>query len=245
MPSPIASFLEQRQFRPTLWPTLGLIVLVAATVSLGNWQRHRAEEKEALRTMYDAAERDPPIELVAATANPAALRYHLVRATGEFDADAQVLVDNKVQAGQVGYHVVTPLRLAGGGYVLVDRGWVRSGARRSELPQVPPPAGTVTVEGRLNVPPARYLELRADRAPGPVWQNLDIARIAAASRLPLLPFLVEQTSTAADNLVRDWPTPDFGIEQHQSYMLQWYAFATLGCVLWVTLNWRARKTRND
>ena len=243
MPIPIASFLARRQFRPTLWPTLGLIVLVAATVSLGNWQRHRAEEKEALRALYDAAERDPPIQL-AATVSAGTLRFHLVRATGEYVARSQVLIDNKVHAGQAGYHVVAPLKLDGGGYVLVDRGWIRGGPRRAELPQVPPPAGMVTVEGRLNLPPARYLELRADDTAGPVWQNLDIARIAAASRLPLLPYIVEQTSAAPDGLVRDWPAPDFGIEQHRSYMVQWYSFALLGCVLWIALNWRLREYRD-
>jgi surfeit locus 1 family protein len=245
MPPSIASFLARRQFRPTLWPTLALVVLVAATVSLGNWQRHRAEEKEALRMQFDAAEREPPIQLSATASATTTLRYHLVRASGEFAARAQVLIDNKVHAGQPGYHVVTPLKLDGGGYVLVDRGWVRGGPRRSELPQVPPPAGTVTVEGRLNLPPARYLELRAGDTTGPVWQNLDIARIAAASGLPLLPYVVEQTSAASDGLVRDWPAPDFGSEQHRSYMVQWYAFALLGCVLWVALNWRVREPRDD
>jgi surfeit locus 1 family protein len=244
MPYAIASFLTRRQFRPSLWPTLGLIVLVAATVSLGNWQRHLAEEKEALRTLYDVAERDQPIQLAAAAANGTTLRFHLVRASGEFDARAQVLIDNKVHAGQPGYHVVTPLKLDGGGYVLVDRGWVRAGPRRSELPQVPPPTGTVMVDGRLNLPPARYLELRADDEAGPVWQNLDIARIATASGLPLLPYIVEQIGEAPDGLVRDWPAPDFGIEQHRSYMVQWYTFALLGCVLWVGLNWRVREQRD-
>ena len=31
----ITSFLDRRQFRPTIWPTVGLLVLLAATVSLG------------------------------------------------------------------------------------------------------------------------------------------------------------------------------------------------------------------
>jgi surfeit locus 1 family protein len=245
MPHAIASFLTRRQFRPTLWPTLGLVVLLAATVSLGNWQRHRAEEKDALRAQYDLAAHEPPIQLAAARADATTWRFRLVRAAGEFDARAQVLIDNKVHAGQPGYHVVTPLKLASGLYVLVDRGWVRAGPRRSELPQVPPPTGAVTIEGRLNLPPARYLELRADNATGPVWQNLDIARIAAASGLPLVPYIVEQIGEAPDGLVRDWPAPDFGIEQHRSYMVQWYSFGLLGCVLWVGLNWRVRERRDD
>jgi surfeit locus 1 family protein len=241
----VASFLARRQFRPTLWPTLGLIVLIAATVSLGNWQRHRAEEKEALRALYDAAASAAPVQLAATMTDASALRFRRVRAAGEYDARAQVLIDNRVHAGRPGYHVVTPLKLAGGGYVLVDRGWVAAGARRAELPRVPPPAGAMTVEGRVNVPPARYLELRNGDTTGPVWQNLDIARIAAASGLTLLPYVVEQAGGASDGLVRDWPAPDFGIEQHRSYMLQWYALGLLGCGLWLGLNWRAREGGDD
>jgi cytochrome oxidase assembly protein ShyY1 len=41
--------------------------------------------------------------------------------------------------------------------------------------------------------------------------------------------------------VRDWPAPDFGIDQHKSYMVQWYSLAALGVVLWLALNWRTDK----
>jgi cytochrome oxidase assembly protein ShyY1 len=241
----IAAFLEQRRFRPTLWPTLALLALLAATLSLGNWQRHRAEEKALLRAQYDSAITAPPVQVSAASTNPSDLRFRPVRATGEFAAAAQVLIDNKVHAGRPGYDVVTPLRLAGDRYVLVDRGWVAAGARRADLPQVPPPPGMVTVDGRANLPPARYLELQRDTSTGPVRQNLDIARIGEASGLPLLPFIIEQTGGSTDGLVREWPAPDFGIDQHRSYMLQWYAFAILGCFLWLTLNWRKREVDDE
>jgi cytochrome oxidase assembly protein ShyY1 len=246
MPNPIGSFLARRDFRPTLWPTLGLAVLVAATVSLGNWQRHRGAEKEALRKQYELAAQEQPLELTAAPADAAALRFRPVRASGEFDGRRQVLIDNKIYAGRPGFDVVTPLKLAGGNrYVLVDRGWIAQGAHRSELPQVQPPAGAIRIEGRINLPPARYLELKTDAEPGPIRQNLDIDRIAAATGLALLPFLIEQSGDAGDGLVRDWPPPDFGIDQHRSYMLQWYSLAGLGIVLWLALNWRARDPKRD
>jgi cytochrome oxidase assembly protein ShyY1 len=244
MPNPIGAFFARRRFRPTLWPTLGLAVLVAATVGLGNWQRHRGAEKEALREQYELAAQQPPLELTAAAADAAALRFRPVRASGEFDGRRQVLIDNKVYAGRPGFDVVTPLKLANGDrYVLVDRGWIAQGRYRSELPQVPPPAGEIRVEGRINLPPARYLELKMDAGAGPVRQNLDIDRIAAATGLPLLPFLIEQGGDAGDRLVRDWPPPDFGIDQNRSYMVQWYSLAGLGVVLWLALNWRARESR--
>mgnify|MGYP000476319038 CR=1 FL=1 len=36
---------------------------------------------------------------------------------------------------------------------------------------------------------------------------------------------------APDRLVRNWPAPDFGIEKHRIYMVQWYAFALLAAGL--------------
>jgi surfeit locus 1 family protein len=244
MPNPVGSFFARRRFRPTLWPTLGLAVVVAVTVGLGNWQRHRAEAKEALREQYERAAHQPPLALTATATDVAALRFRPVRASGEFDGRRQVLIDNKVHAGRPGFDVVTPLKLSGGDrYVLVDRGWIAQGTNRSSLPQVPPPAGEVGVEGRINLPPAHYLELKLDAGPGPVRQNLDIDRIAAATGLPLLPFVIEQTDNAGDSLIRDWPPPDFGIDQHRGYMVQWYSLAGLGIVLWLGLNWRARTAR--
>lgn len=244
------AMLSRRRFRPSVWPTLGLLVLVAATVALGNWQHRRAEAKQSLRDQLEAASRAPPLDLASVAADvaadPARFRFRAVRAQGQYDVAHQLLIDNKVHDERPGFDVVTPLRLDDGSrYVLVDRGWVGQQGSRAVLPQTPPPSGRVVVEGRVNLPPAHYLELGADTTSGPVRQNLDIARIAASSGTPLLPFVLEQTQDAGDGLVRDWPAPDFGIEQHRSYMVQWYSLAGLGVVLWLTLNWRATEDDGD
>jgi surfeit locus 1 family protein len=236
--------LSRRRFRPSLLPTLGMLLLVAVTIALGNWQRQRAHDKQALRDQYEAASRAPPLALDAdkdVAADPVRFRFRAVRAQGTYDAAHQLLIDNRVHAGRAGFDVVAPLKLEGAGYVLVDRGWVAQGTSRAALPQVPPPAGPIVVEGRINLPPARYLELVADSNAGPIRENLDIGRIAASSGLPLLPFIIEQTQDTGDGLARDWPAPDFGIEQSQSYMVQWYLLAVLGVVLWLALNWRTDK----
>jgi surfeit locus 1 family protein len=218
-----------------------MVVFVALTVALGNWQRHRAAEKRALEAEFAAAANEAPLELNGGERDASLLVYRAVRATGEYDASHQVLIDNKVHAGRPGFDVVTPLCFAAlSRCVLVDRGWIAQRAQRSDLPEAPPRAGTVTISGRAVVPPRRYLELRDEPPAGPLWQNLDIARIAAATHLDLLPIVIEQSgSTAyADTLVRDWPRPDFNVERHLSYMLQWYSLALLSIVLWLSLNWR-------
>ena len=244
----VSSFLATHRFRPTPFLTVATVALAALTIALGNWQRHRADEKRAAATLASAAAHRPPLELAAADNDTAAMLYRSVHGAGEYDAAHAVLIDNKVHNGHPGYEVVTPLRLAPGErYVLVDRGWVAQGPTRQQLPSVQTPTGLVEVTGRATLPPERYLELKADAGAGPLRQNLDIDRIAAASGLTLLPFVVEQTDpvTPPDDLLREWPQPDFGIERHLSYMVQWYSLAGLAIVLWLALNWRRRVDSDD
>jgi surfeit locus 1 family protein len=228
--------------RPALVPTLAAIAVVAVCVSAGLWQRDRMQQKLALRAQIETASRSEPVAIPRVT-EWAAWRFRPVRATGEFDAAHQILLDNRIRAGRVGYDVVAPLVLADGRVVLVERGWVAAGATRADIPDAPPPRGEVTVTGRINQPPSAYLELARDKAPGRVWQNLNLARYVEATGLAVLPVVIEQTApaSAGDILVRDWPAPDVGVEKHLSYMMQWFAFAATAIALWAYYTWRRGK----
>jgi surfeit locus 1 family protein len=236
--------LPARRFRPRLLPTVATVVGIALFLTAGHWQQGRMEQKEALRTQFDAASAKAPSALPAGRADWDAWRYRPVAAYGTFDGARQILIDNKVEEGRAGYHVVTPLVLADGRAVLVDRGWIAAGETRAQLPPAAPPAGSLTVLGRVNIPAAHYVELAHATPSGGVWQNLDPARFAAASGLEVLPIVLEQTAPligpigTADTLVRNWPAPDFGIEKHRIYMVQWYLFAATAAGLWLYFNLR-------
>ncbi|HEY5861576.1 MAG TPA: SURF1 family protein [Casimicrobiaceae bacterium] len=216
-------------------PTLATIAGVAVFIAAGNWQRGRMDEKARLRAQLDAATAAAPVPVPTGVSDWAAWRFRPVVATGTFDAARQILIDNKVQAGVVGYAVITPLTLGDGRIVLVDRGFVPGGASRAMLPNVPPAGGMVTVRGRLNVPPAGYFEFGRAVPEGPVWQHLDPRRFTEATGVAVLPIVVEATVPTGgdDALVRDRSSPDFGIEKHWIYMLQWYSFAALAIALWL------------
>lgn len=237
-----ASPAPPRGIRRRGLPTLAVLAAVALFVMAGHWQQGRMREKEALRAQLDAASSAPPVPLAAlpAASDWSTYRYRGIVATGEYDTRRQILIDNKVHGGRAGYDVVTPLKLADGRVVLVDRGWVAQGASRLTPPAVAPPQGSVTVLGRLNVPSSGYLELKAEVPTGPVWQNLDPARFAAVTGVAVLPVVVEQApaTSPVDGLVRDWPAPDFGVEKHWIYMMQWYAFAGLAVAIWLVFRLR-------
>ena len=253
--APSSDSASPRRFRPRALPTLATIVAVVIFVAAGQWQQRRMHEKESLRARFDAAAALAPVALaeLPVSADWNSLRYRAVTATGEYDPRRQILLDNRVHDGHAGYDVMTPLVLAGGRAVLVNRGWTPQGASRAQLPNVAPPPGTVTVRGRIVTPATNVFRLGKDAAggppDGPVWQSIDPTRFAATTGMAVLPVLIEATDATIsgrdDGLVRDRAAPDFGVEKHEIYMVQWYAFAALAIVLWAILNLRRTKRPTD
>ena len=240
--SPIGAGARTHAGWPPVLPTFATLVAVALFVTAGNWQRARFDAKESLHTQLVAASAAMPVALPDGVADWTQWRFRPVIATGSFDAAHQILIDNRVHAGNVGYDVITPLDLNDGRIVLVDRGFVAAGPSRESLPNVPPPGGVIAVHGRINLPAGRYFELGHDTPSGPRWQHLDPQRYATATGIAVLPIVIEATApTGGDEaLVRDWPAPDFGIERHRIYMVQWYTFAAMALALWTWFVLRPR-----
>lgn len=225
------------QFAPTVWPTLAAVFFFGLTLALGNWQSGRAATKRALQARYDAALREAPIHVGTRLVDRDSVLYRKLEAEGTFDDAHTILLDNRVQDGVAGYHVLTPLRLRGSELaILVNRGWVAVGASRARLPMPPTPKGLVHLEGMAVDTHTRYVELAPSAPQGRVWQNLDFGRYAAVTGLRLQPVLLQQTSEVEDGLLRRWPRPDTGVSMHVSYAFQWYSLATTLAVLWLVMN---------
>jgi len=225
--------------RPAWIPTVAAIVTVAVCVAAGNWQHRRMQEKEALEAQIAATASAPAVPLPPGAVDWRAWRFRSVTLAGTFDAQRQIIIDNAVHSGRVGYTVVTPLLLADGRVVMVDRGFVLAGPSRAVLPNVRPPSGTVTLRGRIDFPPTGYLDLGgAPAAKGVLWQHLDPARFAAATGVKVLPVVIEATAAPVpdDGLIRERPPPDLGTDTHRIYMVQWYTFAALAAILWLWFN---------
>lgn len=231
------------QFRPGLLPSLAALIALALTLYLATWQQGRASEKRLLQTIFDQRVADQPVSLAADTRDANALRYRQARATGQWDARGQIFIDNKFDArGRAGYHVITPLKLQsaqnGETYVLINRGWVARGPNYPRPPEVPVPAGSISLSGMVVLPNARFLELANHSESTSVWQNLTIERYAKAMKMDVLPFVLLASADPASQLEPVTERPDARVEKHVEYMLTWYSLAATIVVLWIGLNLR-------
>lgn len=213
------------------------IVAAAATARLGFWQLERAAQKTALQAALDERARLPPLEgaALASNAEAAAPQHHRrVQLVGRWSAAQTVLLDNRQLASpQPGFFVLTPLRLADGRAVLVQRGWApRDVADRARVPAVPTPEDEVRVEGRIAPPPARTFAFAGEDR-GRLRQNLDLGDFARETGLRLAPLTVLQLDAAPDGLQRAWPAPSSGVDRHRGYAFQWFGLAALVVTLYV------------
>lgn len=223
--------------RPRWLPPLAAVLLAVLCLVLGRWQWDKADHKQAQGRLYHLAGGMPELDWAGAQMLGAAAHYRRVHLEGEFIWSYRIWLDNRVQAGRAGYHLVVPLHLEQGQVLLVNRGWRPVGVDRSRLPEVPLPAGRQRVVGILAPAQGRYLELSGLPDTGRLWQNLDMARYRAWFDAGLPDLLLLETSGAGEGLVQDWPPPDLGAERHRAYAVQWFALAALSLGLWGYFSW--------
>jgi surfeit locus 1 family protein len=233
------------------WLAFHLLVaaLVVIMVNLAFWQLHRLHERQDFnaqvrsRSSMPIADFDQVVTPQIATVDDAdRVEWRAVRVTGTYLADEQVIVINRAQAGQAGENVVTPLQMADGRLVLVNRGFV------ADVDTVPaPPTGTVTVVGRLRATEERSFGGLTDTAEGDLTElfRLDIPRLAEQLPGPVAPVFVSLVTSDPSAPGDPMPVPDPELDEgpHKSYMVQWFIFSICAIVGWVLAIRRSAKRR--
>jgi len=225
-------------------PTLAAAVFLPLLISLGFWQLSRAEQKRVLQAQYDRYEHMPLQRLFARVEPLESLHYRHIVVRGRYEPEHQILIDNRVHQGQVGYYVITPLRIYDSTVrVLVNRGWVAAGPDRRQLPQVDPPTDIVELTGVATLPSRPGLRLGEPHDPGPgwpvVWQYLELKEYERLAAFPMQPVvLLMDSDSPGGGLVRQWTRLDAGIRTHQGYAMTWFTLAIALVAIYILLNTR-------
>ncbi len=225
------------EFRAAWLPTFAAIAAVAVTASLGRWQVHRAQEKIALQRTLIERQSLSPLFLTGQEQESDSLQFRALRVLGTFDAGKEILLDNKVEDGQAGYYVLTPLAIGGAQrYVLVNRGWVRRSDVYPAPPDVKLPTGVISVEGYGSLPVKRFLELSTQVVQGKVWENMTFERYRSAMHVDILPIILTQSNDTGDGLKRVRDRPDAGISMHEGYAFQWFGLCAAIILTYIVVN---------
>jgi cytochrome oxidase assembly protein ShyY1 len=232
----------------------GLVVLM---LNLAFWQLRRLDARRELNRQITTREAEPvaPLgDVLGPDATPdqvADAAWRPVAASGTYDPADEVLIRNRSFDGHPGYHVVTPLRLADGSAVLVNRGWIPLEGDDEAAPSIPaPPAGPVTVTGRVRPTQhkGRFFS-PTDPPEGRLHQlyRVDVPRLRQQVSYPLVPAYLELVTTdpappaEQPELI---PPPVLDEGPHLSYAGQWFLFSACAVGGWVVVVRRAARSRD-
>jgi len=224
------------RFDPEWRLTLFAVLLVPLMAGLGFWQLERAEEKAQLAAGWEARQQQAPTalsELVGADATT--LPYHRVRLLGQFSPDQYFLVDNKINRGRFGYEVLSVFQW-GGGYALVNRGWIPGDSARLSLPEVPAVTGEVEVTGHIYVSPGSpYLlaEQRLEDGWPKRIQAVEMQKLTPAIKGETFPYPIRLDAGQPGALVAEWTVVNMSPEKHQGYALQWLTMAAVLLIIYL------------
>ncbi|BCY06107.1 SURF1-like protein [Actinoplanes sp. L3-i22] len=229
------------------WLAAAVLAVVASVimVMLGNWQLRRYHERTDINNRIDAADSAQAVPFTSVLAPPTApgtagaspgkaLAWAKVTVTGRYDPAHEIQARGRTVNGDVGFEILTPLVLADGTAVLIDRGWVPPAGNGALAPPRAPaaPSGEVTVIGQVHLSESR---------PAPIERRdgrLDTRRVSVPKLAHELPFpvygayvlLTEQTP-ANDPGFAAIPIDHEDAWQNGGYAVQWWLFSVMALAL--------------
>jgi surfeit locus 1 family protein len=232
-----------RRFKPTFWATVCAVPAFLMLAGLGTWQFQRLDWKTDLIAERQARSQGPAVALPGGIEDPAVLEFTLVEVTGTFLHDREMHLGARTRRGNVGFDVVTPLRLEDGRGLLVDRGWVPPERRDPESRPLGQIEGSVTLQGLVRTGGWKgYDFVRPENDPEEnlyFWLDLPVMTARAGLEDP-----VTEIYVAAGPEPNPGGFPIGGqtrIEipnDHLQYAITWYALALALAVIYFLFHYR-------
>jgi surfeit locus 1 family protein len=192
---------------------------------LGTWQLHRYHFKKNLLDTYQQRVNASPVAFASLNLQ-GDVQFTRVAVNGEYDNDLIMLVQNRPHEDQMGFEVLTPLKIVGEKkLLLVDRGWV-DGKGSQQPPQLNPVLTEQQITGDIKLQNEYQFILGqnifAPNARPLVMQKIDVAEISRVTHQEFFPFVLRLSPSAENGFVRDWIITTVLPQRHMAYAVQWF-----------------------
>ncbi len=234
------------RFTPKWGMSLLAVFALLLFTRLGFWQLQRAEEKKEMLATHHELAKQAPMLWQPGNGRPA--QYQQIKVQGHF-LSRPLLLDNQHYQHQFGYHVISPLILANGNVLLVDRGWLAGDVTRQTLPKIDQPVGLMNVVGSAYYPSAKILSLgpmiEKEQADLVVIEVINTQLISQFLHKSVYPFIMRLGRYETGGYVREWAIVSMPPQRHYAYALQWFAMAFVIFILFIALNLTIKKTHEN
>lgn len=215
-----------------------MVVAIWGCVRLGLWQWHKAEQKQEItRALAHHGEAiQPQPQDLDSFAKVEALHLQTVEFKGHYLPQYAFFLDNQVEQGQAGFHVITPFLLSDQLHVIwVNRGWEAGFADHQQTPKITTTQTEQVIQGLFWQ--QTKVGFRLDK-PGKAWQLvqpvIDFAYLRQHVPYTFPNVIIKLAPAVGEGYVRHWDVPAGQVEKHLSYAYQWFGFAVASLVLGLT-----------
>lgn len=218
------------------WILLGILVLILAgvMVRLGFWQIDRLHQRREFNARVSANQALPEAALDSALLSQdlVSMEYRRISLAGVYLLDQQVLLRNQVLDGQIGVHLLTPLRIDGSNQVvLVDRGWVPLEDASLQAVRTFDQPGMVSLHGIIRLGQSKvHARTSPASADSPAsTSGVDLPALAGLTGQDLVPVYVQKApeGSASTLPAAVLTEPELTEGSHASYAIQWFSFALI------------------
>lgn len=240
---PSVPFFKFR-FTPSWKMLLLTLIFCSLFVYLGFWQIHRADEKANMISAQKKLQDLAPTLWVPQQKLPA--QYERIQLAGVYLPQV-FLLDNQHHQHQFGYDVLSPLQLADGSVVLIDRGWIHGDITRRIFPMINIPQDLIQLQGTTYFPSKNQWVL------GPVFEEkenktvilerFEEQLVSQLLQKAVYPFIIRLDKQDTHGFVREWETVSMPPQRHLAYALQWFAMALVILIIFLALNLKKKNEK--
>lgn len=228
-------------FKPKFIPTLFTVPAFLVLIALGTWQVQRLQWKNSLVEEVIARSEKPATLYEGQEINIKNQEYQRFLLTGIFDhsRERHLYTGPKIIKGTPGYNLFTPLILASGSEVLVDRGWVPKDKKQQDKRPETLTEGEVTLETMLHKGETPGLFTPENDPARNLWFWVDVNAMLDKESGQKIYFRILKNKTPQTGFPL---AGEASIEQrndHLQYAITWYSLAIILIVIYVVFHMKA------